>query len=310
MKTIYLSILIILSTSIELFSQNDKSILFQTENFVFPYNLNKASSSIKLPKVLNEISGLSFYKKNTVVGIQDEKGSIYFINTLTGKIIESLNLEKAGDYEGVELINQDVWMMKSNGTLYQITNYANSRKRKNKKHKTSLSAKNNCEGLGYAPQYNYLLIACKGFPYTEKIKNGKSEKTIYAFDLKNNSLIPKPIITIDLDSLKQYFEYNTMARIGIKLLSAFNTSNGDLTFQPSAIAVHPITNDYYILGSVGNLLLVYNSKNEMKAIVKLDTNLLPQPEGICFDSNGNLYISNEGKEKKASIHTFKIYNQN
>lgn len=306
MKTIYLSILIILSTSIELFSQNDKSILFQTEDFVFPYNLNKASSSIKLPKVLNEISGLSFYKKNTVVGIQDEKGSIFFINTLTGKIIESLSLGKMGDYEGVELIDQDIWMMKSNGTLYQITNYANSRKRKNKKHKTSLSAKNNCEGLGYDPQHNYLIIACKGYPYIEKIKNGKSEKAIYAFDLENNSLIPKPIITIDLDSLKQYFEYNTMARIGIKLLSAFNSSKGDLTFQPSAIAVHPTTNDYYILGSVGNLLLVYNSKNKLKVMLKLNTKLFPQAEGICFDPQGNLYISNEGKEKKASIHTFKI----
>lgn len=300
MKTSYL-LLLILSTSLSLFSQSDKEILFQTKDFVFPYNLSQASSTIKLPKVLKEISGLSYYNKTTLAGIHDEKGDLFFINIITGKIIESLNLEKIGDYEGVEIIKQDVWMMKSNGTLYQIKNYASSKKRKTKKHKTILSSNNNCEGFGYDQQSNRLLIACKGFPYTDKKKDGESIKTIYAFDLENDSLISQPLLTIYLDSIKQYIEYNTMAKVGLKLLSAFSSSNGDLTFQPSGIAVHPITYDYYILGSVGKLLLVFDRKQKMKAIVRLNSKLFPQAEGICFDPKGNLYISNEGKDKKASI---------
>jgi sugar lactone lactonase YvrE len=50
---------------------------------------------------------------------------------------------------------------------------------------------------------------------------------------------------------------------------------------------------------------VYSHSGELKAIQKLDANLLLQPEGICFSPDGTMYISTEGKHgTPAAIYQF------
>jgi len=95
-----------------------------------------------------------------------------------------------------------------------------------------------------------------------------------------------------------------MSQWGIDLLSVFDESKGDLTFQPSGIAVHPVSNEYYIVASVGKLLIVLGRDFEILSITKLDKRFFKQPEGICFDESGTLFISNEGKGSKATILKF------
>jgi hypothetical protein len=41
------------------------------------------------------------------------------------------------------------------------------------------------------------------------------------------------------------------------------------------------------------------------AAIELNTGLFIQPEGICFDPGGNLFISNEGRDKVATILQFR-----
>jgi hypothetical protein len=47
------------------------------------------------------------------------------------------------------------------------------------------------------------------------------------------------------------------------------------------------------------LLLTDQHWKPLKAIA-LDPSLFPQPEGICFDTAGNLYISNEAANNPAA----------
>ena len=48
-------------------------------------------------------------------------------------------------------------------------------------------------------------------------------------------------------------------------------------------------------------MIVVNYKNEIQQIYFLDNDDYIQPEGICFDSSGTMYISNEGKRTSANI---------
>jgi len=77
-------------------------------------------------------------------------------------------------------------------------------------------------------------------------------------------------------------------------------------FFPSGIAVHPSTHDIYIISTKGNKCIAcYNHSGQLKSFEYLDKDLLPQPEGICFDAAANLYISTEGKHgEAAAIYKF------
>ena len=83
----------------------------------------------------------------------------------------------------------------------------------------------------------------------------------------------------------------------IKLKKLFKIFKDKLEFAPSGIAVHPKTQNIYVLSSQGKTLVVLHSDGQIAHIEKLEKEIHPQPEGICFDQEGNLFISNEGKEE-------------
>ena len=72
-------------------------------------------------------------------------------------------------------------------------------------------------------------------------------------------------------------------------------------FFPSGIAVHPFTHDVYIISTRGNKCIAcYNHAGQLTAFEYLDKDMLPQPEGICFDAAANLFISTEGRHGEAA----------
>jgi uncharacterized protein YjiK len=248
---------------------------------------------------------LSYIDKKRIACVQDEKGNIYVFNLKTGEIEQKVSFGTDGDFEGIEIIENDAWILKSNGTLYEVKDYLKDTEPHVKKNTTVLSAKNDTEGLTYDLINNKLLIACKGHPFVGD-KAGKEFKAIYSFNLKTRQLDLNPFLLIEMDTIKYYKNYNTVARLGIELLAYFNSSKGDVSFQPSGIAIHPISGNIFVLASVGNLLVVFSRKGEMLAMIELKSAHHPKPEGICFSPDGTLYIANEGDDNdKGTILKFK-----
>jgi uncharacterized protein YjiK len=136
--------------------------------------------------------------------------------------------------------------------------------------------KNNTEGLCYDPVTKKLLIANKD---DSGLKNEKkSTKAVYSFDMASQKLDVNPFLII------KEKDFETIAGDKIK-------------FNPSAIAVHPKTNDIYILSTRDTkCMAVFSRDGKLKSFKLIDEDLMPQPEGICFSSEGVLYISSEGKK--------------
>jgi len=301
-KVIILQILV-LSFFCVYSQESDNSLLFEQANYNFPYCLEKHDQLWKLPKSLMEISGLSYIDKNELACVQDEKGNIYIFNLVTGKVDEKIDFGNDGDYEGVEIVKNDVWILKSNGTLYKIKDYLKKKNPDVKKHTTALTGKNDAEGLTHDPLSNNLLIACKGHPFVDD-KEGREFKAVYSFDLETKQMVLKPFLLIEMDTIKYYKNYNNLAMLGVELIARFDSSKGDVSFQPSGIAVNPISGNIYILGSVGNLIIVFSRDGVMLAIIKLKSKFFPQPEGICFSPEGTLYIANEGDKNNGTLLKF------
>lgn len=274
--------------------------------FELAYDFGNPNKVFELPKALEEISGLGLDNSGKyILAIQDEDGVVFFIDNEFGKVDHTLDFWKDGDYEGVELVGDKIFVVKSSGTIYEIEHYGTS-KQKVEKYNFFLNEDNDVEGLAYHPKRHSLLLACKAKAGTGA--KYKLKKGIYEFDLTTKELSTEPFLLISLEAVNDYLDTSPIIRKIEKVVEFFQPTNSTFSFSPSGIAVHPITGHYYMTSAVGKLLLVADDQGKVLHIENLKKSIHAQPEGICFDSDGNLYIANEGKGGQKPV-IFKYLNQ-
>lgn len=268
----------------------------------FPYDLDHPSATFELPPVLQEISGLSIAADpRYLVCIQDELGAAYWLDKSDAKIVQEASFGKEGDFEAVEMVGEELYAVKSSGTIYRVQRGSQD-ELSIEKYKTELTKSNNIEGLAYDASGRRLLIACKGSAGIG-VSVG-AVRAVYAFDLVKKQLLPQPVMLISLDDIRQFLAASPTLHRREKLMEMFAGDREEFAFAPSGISIHPKTGEIYILSSVGKLLMVVSPGGKILNIVKLEKEIHPQPEGICFDTNGALYISNEGRSGPALLHRF------
>ncbi len=274
--------------------------------FQIPYQLNKPDTSFKLVYDLKEISGLSMTRdEQQLLAVNDEQGVIFYISPETGKVEKKVKFGKMNDYEGIEAVKREIYVTKSNGTILEVKDVGRPLQ-VTESFPTFLKNENDVEGLGYDAVSNSLLLACKG-----KAGEGddlKKSRTIYAFDLKTKELKPEPLLVIKRATIEAFLNSEEQKSRWMNYWKEFTIEQLAKAFAPSAIALHPKTRNRYILSSSGKLLVVLNSKGEILQIEKLDDTLMRQPEGLCFRSDGTMFISSEGRGAKARLLVFKPEN--
>ena len=246
----------------------------------YNYNLKSPEHTWDLPKDLLEVSGNTWVDENHFILIEDSHPILYIVKTDD----KNVNVEKTipfqkeekkkFDLEDVTLVNDEVYGLRSQGTLYKIKN--RNAKPEVEKIATSLSGDNDVEGLCYDPVTKNLLLACKD---NSGIKNAdKHTKAVYEFNLQTGKLVEKPFLVIEREDFEQL-------------------ANDKIDFNPSAIAVHPVSHNIYLLSTRGSkCMAVFNRDGQLISFQKIDDDLMDQPEGICFSPDGKLYISSEGKK--------------
>lgn len=251
--------------------------------FELPYDLTAPDENVTLPNQLKEISGLTYYKDDKLLCVQDEDAVVYVYDTKQKKVVHDFGFGGRGDFEGIEYVNGEVYVLESNGNLFRFEPPENTDAietevaDKIRRTKTDLPANTEVEGLGYEPKTKRLLIAVK------KGGGKSSDKAIYSFDLLNRAVFKD--MQLNDEQLK---------RAGI----------APKTYKPSGIAVHPVTGEWYVLTSAGKRLLITNRQAQILYSEPLDPNQFRQPEGICFAPNGDLFIASEGDGKKGYLMRF------
>jgi uncharacterized protein YjiK len=67
--------------------------------------------------------------------------------------------------------------------------------------------------------------------------------------------------------------------------------------------------EWYLLSSINKMLIIADRTWNVKQVISLNSSLFPQPEGISFDSDNNLYISNEaGNSSVGTVLKFVLKN--
>ena len=250
----------------------------------------------KVPAELNEISGISFVNDSILVAVQDEEGILYFYDLFKEAIVHQYEFWKGKDYEDLAVVGDDLFVVNSSGTIYELKNF-NKGHSTPLVHKTILSEENNIEGLAYDKKNNRLLLAVKDL----SLDKDESKKDIYEFNLNTKKLNEKAVYSIRLSDVEDYFKGDEIEEISKKLLKSLGNQNLNQVFRTSALSFHPQTGELYVLSSLNNIIAVLNEQGKISRILELDGKEFIQPEGLAFTSDGRLFVSNEGKNKRANI---------
>jgi uncharacterized protein YjiK len=273
----------------------------------FPYSINEPDATFELPGELREISGLSLCDDGEhLVAHNDEEGTIFVLSKQDGKVERKIDFWDEGDYEGIEVVGDDAFVIKSNGNIYQVKNFLKDEHPQTIKHSSFLNKENDVEGLGYDPARNALLVGCKGKGFHDD--GSKMKKAIYAFSLDRMEMESQPVYVLSLEDIQHLLEHYPEGKAHKKICETFAPGTNEMRFNPSAIAVHPLNGNVYLTSSTGKMLMVMDHEGHLLFIEKFEKSVHPQPEGLCFDKDGTLYIANEGKDGKGRIYRFAYRN--
>jgi hypothetical protein len=238
------------------------------------YDLN-APIKYFMPESLQEISGIAFHqgKPDSIYAEQDEEGKVFYFK-LGDKQIGHSKFGKAGDYEDIAILGNQVVLLRSDGVFFIFPfNQVRSGHIANVQKWNEVLPSGEYEGLYADEKTNQLYTLCKHCD----IDNTAKKSTIYAFSLsQNGSLKQTGQFSINVKDIE--------AKLGVKKIA----------FHPSAFAKNQNTNEWYVVSSVNKILVVTDAAFKVKSVYPINPSLFIQPEGIAFDNQNNLYISNEG----------------
>ena len=240
----------------------------------------KILNKVSLNTDLEEISGLTYYKNGTFLAVQDELGIIYVLDEVSGDVLDEWKFGKKGDYEGIAIVGSDVYILRSDGDLFKY----NTNSRETEKLNNPYLKNYEFEGLCYDQARHMLILSCKS---AHKSKLNK-KMLFYGYKIDESKWIEEPIFMIKKSHIENVagFEINTL--------------------KASGIVQNPINQDFYVIASLGSVIIQLSHDFKVKRVIPLYDNF-NQPEGISINSNGELVISNEAnKNQNATMYTIQL----
>ena len=262
------------------------------------YDLSAPDRVYILPPALYEISGLTETDASTLACIQDEHGIVFFYDFSKNQIVRQINFGWEGDYEDIARVGNRLYVMRSDEFLIEIKDFG-SGNFKTASYATPIPGRNT-EGLCYDRKNNRLLIVPKEI--SDDNPANRDRRFIYGFDLDSGKMIKGPVLSLDIPMIEEFAVANNI-KVPVSGKKG-EKKTPDIKLRISAITVHPISGRLYVLSGAERLLLVFDLKGNIEYIERLDKELFVQPEGITFTGNGDLFISNEGRHKEATIIRF------
>jgi hypothetical protein len=268
--------------------QSDSSSDFAyTDTFIAdttgPVNGNdvvKITRSWELPPILRNISAIHYIGSEKMACLQDEIGSIFIFNLDSGKIEKEIPFGPPGDYEGLVTVNKDAYVACADGRILEIRDY-NSEKPEVIEYGTHLTVDENVNGLCHDRKNKRLLVSIKG--------NGEGNQTykgIYAFNITNKRMPVKPAVKIDLRN---------------RVFTNLQAKNIQTLFQPSDIAISPVSGLLYVIDGTRVQLLRMRLSENIRDLYELNREKFNQPEGISFTPSGELFIASKGVREEPGM---------
>jgi uncharacterized protein YjiK len=251
------------------------------------YDLRAGSRrALALPAALAEVSGLAVDGRGRLLAHQDEQPTLYVLDPDNAAIVQTIRVgpgEMRGDFEGVAVAGDRIFLVTSGGTLLEVVESPAGEAASSRSVTTGLDKICEVEGLAYDAASAALLLPCK----TTWGKQLDDRLVVYAVPLATLALDPRPRIDVAHSDLK-----------GAGLQRGFH---------PSAIEVHPRSGTLFLVaGREAAIVEISADGKTVLAARQLSRNAHPQPEGLAFGPGLELWIADEGGRGGGTLTSYPL----
>ena len=234
-----------------------------------------------LPPGLREVSGLALTADGRLLAHGDEQARIYEIDYRRGVVVKHFDVGStplAGDFEAIAIAGTRIFLVTSDGSVYELTEGADGERVPFRMSRTDLPGCREVEGATYDPDTASLVLACKS-----PAKGGGDALLLLEWAVDGQSPARRRV-AVPLEALR--------AR-------GFTGKR----FSASDIARRPDN---------GNLVLVAGPERGYAEITPAGDVVVarmlpkrhPQPEGVAVTADGLLLVADEGAKGRGSLTVY------
>ena len=252
------------------------------------YTLNpETATHWKLPRQLEEISGLAMTGDQRLLAHNDERAIIFEIDYQNGSIVKSfqladMNYPVAGDFEGIAATDDGIFLVTSSGRLYEFREGTSGESVLFNVYTTGVGRDCEIEGLTYDRSQRGLLLMCKDARSLEM----EGQLAIYQWSIDKKQL-------------------NGDVRLVIPV-AEFSRHISGRKFHPSGIERHPVSGNYYVIAARQVAIAEITPAGQVVAVRKFPARWHRQVEGITFAADGTLIIADEGAGRKGRLTLYPV----
>jgi uncharacterized protein YjiK len=240
-----------------------------------------------LPDKLREISGLALTSDGRLLAVTDETAIVYELDFETGKLVKAFAFGEPvvnGDFEGIAVLDDMVWLMTSDGQLYQASEGDDGQQLDYRHYDTNLEDDCEFEGLAEIPQRQSLALLCKNPNKGKKLR-------LYEWRAEN-------------DGLERTSDFTLPEK-------AMASAVDEKRVNPSGITLDPETGNWIVIAARQHAVFELNVEGALiDVILRLDPDRHQQAEGIAITGDGRLIIADEAGKGRArlSVYPMKTWN--
>jgi uncharacterized protein YjiK len=236
----------------------------------------------KLPAMLREISGLAMNREGRLFAVEDERAFIYELDYASGSLVSRFSLGGPpikGDFEGIAIDSDAAfYIVTSVGRLFRFSEGAGNEAVRYQSFDLGTRELCELEGLAYVANRDVLALACK------RVYDGKKRFIrVYFWSIELEQLLDEQL-QVDIRDVRPL--------------------TGSKRMNVSGIEWQATSDHLVLLAAKENTIIEADASGALIWAGKLQNRFHRQAEGITFDLDGNLLISDEGGRGAARLAVY------
>ena len=248
------------------------------------FDLNNVNSVKQLPMGNLPLIHFSMLDQNNYACIQGDKGSVVLFTLDSNSISSALDFGIVDEIRDVVVVDSSLFIVDNSMSVYRSYPPFDSLH-------TTLFAKGDGDIKSSAICHHALTHRLFLIGDVLESENQSTLRFVYTYNINKSKFNKEPLFTFDVSDLELFAEKNHI-KINSFKQDAYGDSTVGLNFIPTAISVHPKTNEIYILSSIDKSMAVFNQFGELVNFAILSGGKFTNPTGMSFNTFGDLFISN------------------